>query len=106
MEWVRLWWWALRSAVFYVGFILMVALMSAIACLLFFLPFTRLQRIATTGNQLSMLWLRLTCNIRIVVSGGDNVPCGPCLVLSNHQSTWETFYLQWYFQPASVILKR
>ena len=106
MEWVSLWWWALRSAVFYVGFILMVALMSAIACLLFFLPFTRLQRIATTGNQLAMLWLRLTCNIRIVVSGGDNVPCGPCLVLSNHQSTWETFYLQWYFQPASVILKR
>jgi 1-acyl-sn-glycerol-3-phosphate acyltransferase len=28
------------------------------------------------------------------------------VILSNHQSTWETFYLQWYFQPASVILKR
>lgn len=106
MEWVRLWWWALRSAVFYVGFVSLVALMSAVACLLFYLPFASLQRIATTANQLSMLWLRLTCNIHIVVSGEDNVPSGPCLVLSNHQSTWETFYLQWYFQPASVILKR
>ena len=106
MERAKLWWWALRSAIFYVGFVAVVALMSALACLLCFLPFPILQHIATTGNQLSMLWLRLTCNIHIVVSGENNVPHGPCLVLSNHQSTWETFYLQWYFQPASVILKR
>ena len=106
MERAKLWWWALRSAIFYVGFVAVVALMSALACLLCFLPFPILQHIATTGNQLSMLWLRLTCNIHIVVSGENNVPHGPCLVLSNHQSTWETFYLQWYFQPARVILKR
>lgn len=105
MELVRLLWWALRSAIFYVGFLCLVILMSAVACLLFFLPFANLQRIATTGNHLSMGWLRLTCNIKIVVSGNENIPKGPCLILSNHQSTWETFYLQWYFQPASVILK-
>ena len=51
------------------------------------------------------LGLRVTCNITIVVEGRENIPAGPCVVLSNHQSTWETFYLQWFFQPASVILK-
>ena len=105
MKWVWRWWWGLRSAIFYVGFIGLIALMSAVACLLFFLPFAKRQRIATKGNQLSMWWLQLCCNIQIVVSGEHHVPAGPCLVLSNHQSTWETFYLQWYFQPASVILK-
>ena len=80
--------------------------MSTIACLLFCFPFRMLQRIATTGNHLSMTWLRLTCGINIIVSGQHNVPEGPCLIVSNHQSTWETFYLQWFFQPASVILKR
>jgi 1-acyl-sn-glycerol-3-phosphate acyltransferase len=96
----------LRSSFFYLGFISIIIIMSAIACALFFLPFRPRQRIATFGNHLTMLWLRITCNISIEVQGEENVPEGPCVVLSNHQSTWETFYLQWYFQPATVILKR
>ncbi|MGB2044243.1 MAG: lysophospholipid acyltransferase family protein [Porticoccaceae bacterium] len=95
----------LRSAIFYLGFIGLIIIVSIITCVLFFLPFPTRQRIATTGNWLTMVWLRLTCNIVIVVEGRENIPEGPCVVLSNHQSTWETFYLQWFFQPASVILK-
>ena len=53
-----------------------------------------------------MQWLRLTCNIKIVVSGKENIPNGACVILSNHQSTWEAFYMQWFFQPANFILKR
>jgi len=53
-----------------------------------------------------MLWLRITCNVHIKVSGLNNLPKGACVVLSNHQSTWEAFYMQWFFQPANFILKR
>ena len=95
----------LRSAIFYLGFILLIIIVSIVTCGLFFVPFPMRQRIATIGNWLTMVWLRLTCNITIVVEGRANIPAGPCVVLSNHQSTWETFYLQWFFQPASVILK-
>lgn len=95
----------LRSAIFYLGFIGLIIIVSIVTCGLFFVPFPMRQRIATTGNWLIMVWLRLTCNITIVVEGRENIPAGPCVVLSNHQSTWETFYLQWFFQPASVILK-
>ncbi|MGB2287629.1 MAG: lysophospholipid acyltransferase family protein [Porticoccaceae bacterium] len=95
----------LRSAIFYLGFILLIIIVSIVTCGLFFMPFPMRQRIATTGNWLIMVWLRVTCNITIVVEGRENIPTGPCVVLSNHQSTWETFYLQWFFQPASVILK-
>jgi 1-acyl-sn-glycerol-3-phosphate acyltransferase len=96
----------MRSLLFYIGFIFILAVMSTVCCLLCFLPFRLLQRIATSGNHLVMVWLRLCCNIHIKVTGQENLPQGPCVILSNHQSTWETFYLQWYFQPASVILKR
>jgi 1-acyl-sn-glycerol-3-phosphate acyltransferase len=95
-----------RTALFYAGFVALTVSASIITCLLFFLPFNILQRVATTGNYLVMQWLRLTCNIKIVVSGAENVPAGACVILSNHQSTWEAFYMQWFFQPACFILKR
>lgn len=97
---------AFRTSLFYVGFVGFTVSASIITCLLFFLPFRLLQRIATTGNYLVMQWLRLTCNIKIVVTGKENIPSGACVVLSNHQSTWEAFYMQWFFQPANFILKR
>ena len=95
-----------RASLFYAGFVVFTVTASLVTCLLFFLPFRLLQRIATTGNYLVIQWLRLTCNIKIVVSGLDNIPTGACVVLSNHQSTWEAFYMQWFFQPANFILKR
>ena len=95
-----------RAALFYAGFVALTVSASIVTCLLFFLPFKLLQRIATTGNYLVMQWLRLTCNIKIVVSGTENIPSGACVILSNHQSTWEAFYMQWFFQPACFILKR
>ncbi len=53
-----------------------------------------------------MRWLRLSCNVRIKVSGEENIPQQAFVVLSNHQSTWEAFFMQWFFQPANFILKR
>ncbi len=95
-----------RTTLFYAGFVALTVSASIITCLLFFLPFNLLQRVATTGNYLVMQWLRLTCNIKIMVSGAENIPTGACVILSNHQSTWEAFYMQWFFQPACFILKR
>ena len=96
----------LRTTVFYAGFVVLTVTASTVTCVLFFLPSRLLQRIATVGNLLVMQWLRLTCNIKIVVSGKEHIPAGACVVLSNHQSTWEAFYMQWFFQPANFILKR
>ena len=95
-----------RTVIFYFGFVTITVTASFITCCLFFLPFKLLQRIATIGNYLVMLWLRLSCNVRINISGKNNIPRQAFVVLSNHQSTWETFFMQWFFQPANFILKR
>jgi 1-acyl-sn-glycerol-3-phosphate acyltransferase len=44
--------------------------------------------------------------IRYEVHGAENVPKQPCVILSKHQSTWETFFLSCYFSPLSQVLKR
>ncbi|WPP02341.1 lysophospholipid acyltransferase family protein [Pseudomonas sp. HR96] len=53
------------------------------------------------------LWLtRHILNIQVKITGAEHVPSQPCVILSNHQSTWETFFLSAYFQPLSQVLKK
>ncbi len=53
------------------------------------------------------VWLTAAMiGIRYEVSGAQNVPKRPCVILSKHQSTWETFFLSCYFEPLSQVLKR
>jgi 1-acyl-sn-glycerol-3-phosphate acyltransferase len=95
-----------RALLFYAGFGIIVVVSSFICCVFAFLPFPLLQRITTYGNRLILGWLWVVCNIDVKVTGEENIPDGPCVILSNHQSTWDGFFMQWFFQPASMILKR
>lgn len=53
------------------------------------------------------LWLtRNILGIHHEVIGQENVPEQPCVILSNHQSTWETFFLSAHFSPLSQVLKK
>ncbi|WP_164248048.1 lysophospholipid acyltransferase family protein, partial [Stenotrophomonas maltophilia] len=53
------------------------------------------------------IWLtRVVAGIRYEVRGLENIPEKPCVILSKHQSTWETFFLSGFFEPLSQVLKR
>ena len=97
---------SLRAFSFYVGFFTIILVIGCVCCVAFFLTLKQLQAIASVGNFLSLSWLRLTCNIDVKVTGSEHIPAGACVILSNHQSSWESFYLQWLFQPVSFVLKR
>ncbi|MDD0976499.1 lysophospholipid acyltransferase family protein [Pseudomonas fontis] len=56
--------------------------------------------------RFALVLVRVFLNIKVKVSGAENIPKQPCVILSNHQSTWETFFLSAYFQPLSQVLKR
>ena len=99
-------WQSIRALGFYTGLVLLVVLMLSVLCIVGFLPFRYRQLCVTSGNRLLMLWLKFTCGVRIKVRGLENIPTSACVVLSNHQSTWETFFLQYLLVPASMILKR
>jgi 1-acyl-sn-glycerol-3-phosphate acyltransferase len=52
-----------------------------------------------------MFLLRTVVNLRYVERGRENVPDGPCLVVCNHQSLWETIALSTIFPDASFVAK-
>ena len=51
-------------------------------------------------------FLYVTCKIRLVVEGEENIPTEPCVIVSNHQGQWETFSMQYLFHPLCTLLKR
>ena len=50
--------------------------------------------------------LYVTCNIKLVIEGNNNIPTEPCVIVSNHQGQWETFSMQYLFHPLCTLLKR
>ncbi|SEC75423.1 1-acyl-sn-glycerol-3-phosphate acyltransferase [Pseudomonas saponiphila] len=72
-----------------------------------FLPFKARYRFINVYWCRCALWLtKVFLNIHVQVQGAENVPERPCVIVSNHQSTWETFFLSAYFEPLSQVLKR
>ena len=49
---------------------------------------------------------RAICGITWKVEGIENIPEQACVVASNHQSPWETFFVQMLFTPQSTVIKK
>lgn len=96
----------LRALLFYIGLTVSTLLTAPILVLLYPLPF-RVRYFAVTRWTVFNLWcLRITCNLRHAITGIENIPPGPAIVMSNHQSMWETLALQIIFPAQAWILKR
>lgn len=50
--------------------------------------------------------LYVTCKIKLDIEGEKNIPIEPCVIVSNHQGQWETFYFQYLFHPMITVLKK
>jgi 1-acyl-sn-glycerol-3-phosphate acyltransferase len=53
-----------------------------------------------------MWWLKITLNIKTNVVGRENIINSSCIIISNHQSTWETLAFQTIFPAHTWVLKR
>jgi len=54
-----------------------------------------------------MVWgARAICGIRFRVLGAENIPREPCVILSKHESAWETLAFQVIFPPQVWVVKR
>lgn len=49
---------------------------------------------------------RLICGLKYEIEGMENVPDGAAIVMSNHQSTWETLVYQKILPPQLWVVKR
>jgi 1-acyl-sn-glycerol-3-phosphate acyltransferase len=97
---------ALRSTVFAAILILITPVFAAIALLTFPLPPLTRYRIITAWTRCIIWSARAVCGIRYRVIGADNIPREPCIILSKHQSAWETLAFQLIFPPQVWVLKK
>jgi 1-acyl-sn-glycerol-3-phosphate acyltransferase len=96
----------LRSCLFALFQILVTPVFATIALLTFpFAPLTR-YRIITVWSRLMVAAAGMICGIRYCVLGAENIPPEPCIILSKHQSAWETLAFQVILPPHVWVLKR
>lgn len=96
----------LRSSLFALALLLLTPLYAGIA--LATAPLPRLVRYRViSGWSALMLWLlRTLCGVHWKVEGRENLPQRPAIILSKHQSAWETLAFQHIFPPQVHVLKR
>lgn len=70
-----------------------------------FHPMTRYRVISQWARIMVYLAEKL-CGVKYKVEGLENIPDFPCVVLSNHQSAWETIAFQVILPPQVWVLKR
>lgn len=99
-------WLTFRSSLFWLWQISITLIMGGPVILFGLLSFRAGYALAISWNHLNLLGLKLICGVSWQVDGRENIPDTPCLVLSKHQSTWETYFLPTVFYPAVYVAKR
>ncbi|MEH6548578.1 MAG: lysophospholipid acyltransferase family protein [Pseudomonadales bacterium] len=95
----------LRSLVFYIGFGVTTFWFGTTSLLIFWLPYRIRAAYILLWNRLVVWWLMVCCGINFKVTGLNCLNERPMVIVSNHQSNWETFFLQQHFRPVATILK-
>jgi len=96
----------LRSVLFFVlKAVFTVPFVLCVLPLFFLPPLPRYSVIALWGRVVIRL-ARVILGIRFRVEGREHLPAQPSVVLSKHQSAWETIAFQQIFPPISFVLKK
>ena len=96
----------LRSALFALFQIAVTIPYSFVALATFPFPFATRYRVITAWSRLVLWALRGICGIHYRVIGAERLPAPPIIVLSKHQSAWETLAFQEIFPPQVWVVKR
>jgi 1-acyl-sn-glycerol-3-phosphate acyltransferase len=95
-----------RSALFWVGFIFNVLFFGLLIVFLFFTTSSFRLKIARLWSQVNNLLLNVFCGIDFKVEGRENLNVKTAIILSKHQSTWETLALHSFTPYVHWVFKR
>jgi 1-acyl-sn-glycerol-3-phosphate acyltransferase len=93
---------------FYVAYTLIFGPVCLLVCYISWpwLSFEKRFTFITSWVDVVMKALNFICGIRFEIKGQENIPDRPCVIMANHQSTWETLYSYKIFRPQATVLKR
>ena len=96
----------LRSLLYFVGSIISVITITFCGLFFVFSPYSTRQKFLSKWAIFCIWWLKITLNITTKIIGQENVNKSPCVIISNHQSTWETLAFQTIFPAHTWVLKK
>ena len=96
----------IRSVIFNILFFGISSLFCIIMVLSLPLPRTVLSHGFRYWMVLTMAILKVVVGLRIEVRGRENIPAGPALVVSKHQSAWDTGIFFMLLNDPSYVLKK
>ena len=96
----------LRSLLYLFGMAVLTLIFGILCLFTVVIPYEMRYRIITYWCDFNLWWLRVTCGLDFIVTGKENIPNHPCIVMSNHQSTWETLALGIIFPPLTWVVKK
>lgn len=96
----------LRSLLYFIGSITSLVVIAFFGLFFYFTPYSSRYRVLSKWAQFCIWWLRVVTNITIKVEGRENICSEPCVITSNHQSTWETLAFQTVFPSHTWVLKK
>ena len=94
-----------RSFIFLCGQIISVILVCVLLLPTLVMPSVR-DKVISSWALFNLYTLELICGIKYRLHGAENIPTTPTIIISNHQSAWETLFFQKIFPPLSFILKK
>jgi 1-acyl-sn-glycerol-3-phosphate acyltransferase len=96
----------LRSLLYFIGSIISVITITLCGLFFVFSPYSTRQKFLSQWAIFCIWWLKITLNITTTIIGQENVNKSPCVIISNHQSTWETLAFQTIFPAHTWVLKK
>lgn len=98
---------ALRSVIFYIGYVLLILFVTvALMPIASLLPYRKRFPVLNLYNVLIVRWFNLVCRVKLTVTGREHLPEQACVIMANHQSEWETLFLQVLRPPVCTVLKQ
>ena len=86
--------------------LLSAAVYAPLMLLTVVLPFAIRYRLISAWAQFQLIVLKHLCRLDYRVEGCEHLPGGAAIILSKHQSAWETIAFQEIFPPQTWVLKR
>jgi 1-acyl-sn-glycerol-3-phosphate acyltransferase len=96
----------IRNLLFYLGIIPATIFFAIVGNLLFFLPYKMRYYLITRWSHFYIFWAKITCGLRYSVKGKNHIPKKNAIILCNHQSSWETLFMQLLFPYQAWVLKK
>src|SRR6266478_1747333 len=96
----------LRSSLFALALIIVTPPYAVLALATFPLPRLLRYRLISGWSRLVVWLARVLLGIQWRVEGLEHLPTRPAVILSKHQSAWETMAFQLIFPPQVHVLKR